>query len=76
MKNKKIIPLTITIVAVALMVMLGLSKFFETSWQNENTVDNVLSVNTNKSDELSNFDYPYLDYEGLINSTDKKVIEK
>lgn len=76
MKNKKIIPLTITIVAVALMGMLTLSKFFETTWQNENTVDNVLNVNTNKSDELSNFDYPYLDYEGLINSIDKKVIEK
>ena len=36
MKNKKIIPLTIAIVAVALIATLGLSKVFETGWQNEN----------------------------------------
>ena len=36
MKNKKIIPLTIAVVAVALIATLGLSKVFETGWQNEN----------------------------------------
>ena len=44
MKNKKIIPLTIAIVAVVLMGMLGLSKLFETSWQNEDQISNSLGT--------------------------------
>ncbi len=76
MKNKKIISLTIVIVAVVLIGVLGLSRFFEVSWQQENTVDNSLSINDINQNETVQFDYPYLDYEGLINSTDKKVIER
>lgn len=37
MKNKKIISLTVLIVAIALMGILGLSKVFEAAWQKENT---------------------------------------
>ncbi len=59
MKNKKIISLTIAIVAVVLVGVLGMSKFFETTWQNENTVDNSLNVEIiNNSNSI--FDYPYI----------------
>lgn len=60
MKNKKIIPLTITIVAVALVSILGLSKLFETGWLKENTVDNTLDADTENITEDSYFDYPYI----------------
>lgn len=73
MKNKKIIPMTIAMVAVVLVGMLVLSKFFETSWQRPEQVDNSLNVDSNKLDEPSNFDYPYLDYVSLCNSTDEAV---
>jgi len=76
MKNKKLIPITVCLVAAVLVGILGLSKFFETTWQNENTVDNNLSVNDIEQNETVKFDYPYIDYEGLINSTDKKVTER
>ncbi len=58
MKNKKIISLTIAIVAVVLIAVLGLSRFFETSWQNESTVDNSLSADIVENSE-SAFDYPF-----------------
>ena len=59
MRNKKIIPLTIAMVAVVLIGMLALSKFFETSWQRENTVDNSLDAEIADSNE-SVFNYPYV----------------
>lgn len=58
MKNKKLIFLTIAIVAVVLIGVLGMSRFFETSWQQENTVDNSLSADIVENSE-SAFDYPF-----------------
>lgn len=66
MKNKKIIALTIAIVAVVLVGVLGLSRFFETSWQNENTVDNSLSADIVDNSE-SVFNYPFTTYEEIKN---------
>ena len=76
MKNKNIVSLTVAIVAVVLIGMLGLSRIFETTWQQENTVDNSLNVDSDKLDEISNFDYPYIDYEGLCNTTDETIKER
>lgn len=60
MKNKKIISITVCLVAAVLVGILGLSKFFETTWQNEDTVDNSLDVKI-IDNSVSVFDYPYLD---------------
>ena len=60
MKNKNIIPLTIAMVAVVLMGMLGLSRVFEASWQQENTVDNSLNTDIENNSGDSYFDYPYI----------------
>ena len=74
MRNKKIIPLTIAMVAVVLIGMLGLSKFFETTWQNENTVDNSLNAEIIDSTETV-FDYPYFNIKEYENITDKQLLE-
>ena len=74
MKNKKIIPLTIAMVAVVLIGMLGLSKFFETTWQNENTVENSLNAEIIDSTETA-FDYPYFNIKEHENLTDKQLLE-
>ena len=60
MKNKKIISLTIFAVVLVAVGILGLSKAFETSWQNENTVDNNLNADIENITEDSYFDYPYI----------------
>lgn len=65
MKNKKIISLTIIIVAVVLIGVLGLSRFFENTWQNENTADNSLDVDITDNTE-SVFNYPYVDIDTAI----------
>ena len=44
MKNKKIISLTVFFVVLVLVGILGLSKLFETSWQNENQISNSLGT--------------------------------
>lgn len=59
MKNKKLIPITVCLVVAVLVGLLGLSKFFESTWQNEDTVDNSLDVKIiDNSDSI--FDYPYI----------------
>ena len=70
MKNKKIIPLTIAIVAVALIGTLGLSKIFENGWQNENTVDNSLNIDIIENTETV-FNYPYINKEIADNMEEK-----
>ena len=61
MKNKKIIPITVCLVAMVLVGMLCLSKFFETSWQRENTVDNGLTAEINSKKENSAvINYPFV----------------
>ena len=62
MKNKKIISLTVVAVGLVLTGILGLSKVFETTWQNENTVDNSLSADTVASKDESIINYPYANY--------------
>lgn len=62
MKNKKIVPMTIAMVAVVLIGMLSLSKVFENGWQQENTVDNSLSADTVASKDESIINYPYANY--------------
>ncbi len=69
MKSRKIISLTVLIVAIALMGILGLSKAFETAWQKENTIDNSLSAEI-VDDAGTVFDYPF-----QINDDMKKVID-
>ena len=64
MKNKKIISLTILAVVLVAVGILGLSKLFETSWQNENTVDNSLDAEI-IDDGASTFNYPYVNYTQL-----------
>ena len=59
MRNKKLIPITACLVAAVLIGMLGLSKFFETSWQQENTIDNNLNAEIVDSSE-SLYNYPYI----------------
>lgn len=59
MKNKKLIAITVCLVAAVLIGMFGLSKFFETTWQRENTVDNSLSAEITEDNETV-FNYPYL----------------
>lgn len=44
MKNKKIIPLTIAMVAVVLICILGMSKLFENTWQQPEQADNSLKT--------------------------------
>lgn len=60
MKNKKIIPLTIAMVAVVLIGMLGLSQFFETTWQNTGESENNLDVDESNLQKQTIFDYPYI----------------
>ena len=61
MKNKKIVPMTIAMVAVVLIGMLGLSKAFEITWQQENTVDNGLTAEINSKEENSAvINYPFV----------------
>jgi len=64
MKNRKIISLTVLIVAIALMGILGLSKAFVAAWQKENTIDNSLSAEI-VDDAGTVFDYPYVNYTQL-----------
>lgn len=59
MKNKKIISLTVVAVGLVLTGILGLSKVFETTWQNENTVDNSLDAEIVDSNE-SVFNYRFI----------------
>ena len=59
MKNKKIISLTIFAVVLVAVGILGLSKVFETSWQNENSVGNNLDVVIVENSEKV-FNYPYV----------------
>ena len=59
MKNKNIISLTVAIVAVVLIGMLGLSRIFETTWQQENTVDNNLNAEITDNSDIV-FNYPYV----------------
>ncbi len=73
MKNKKVVPLTVAVVAVVLIGILGLSKVFETRWQQENTVDNSLNAEI-VDDTETVFDYPYSVKEnGDINWTDDMI---
>ncbi|MBQ7902148.1 MAG: hypothetical protein IJ362_00280 [Oscillospiraceae bacterium] len=58
MKSNKIISTTIAMVAAILIGVLGLSKIFETTWQQENTVDNSLNIEINET-ENNVFDYRY-----------------
>ena len=44
MKNKKLIVITVCLVAAVLAGMLGMSRFFETSWQQPEQTDNNLSA--------------------------------
>ena len=66
MKNKKLISITVCLVAAVLVGILGLSKFFESTWQNENTVDNSLDAEIVDSSE-SVFNYPYITAQMLEN---------
>ena len=60
MKNKKIVVLTVAMVAVVLIGVLGMARFFENSWRQENTIDNSLSVDeSNLYQEPINIDYPF-----------------
>ena len=59
MKNIKIISLTVFAVVLVLAGMLGMSNVFETTWQQENTVDNSLSAEITEDNETA-FNYPYL----------------
>lgn len=70
MKNKKIIPITICLVVAVLIGILGLSKFFETSWQQENTVNNSLDAEI-ADDTETVFDYPYINKEIAENMEEK-----
>ena len=78
MKNRKIISLTVLIVAIALMGILGLSKAFETAWQKENTIDNSLSAEMVERNPYSNLertdlDYPFLTFEEFMGKSDEQV---
>ena len=66
MKNRKIALLTVLSVVIVAAGILGLSKFFETCWQNENTVDNSLDAEIVDSSE-SVFNYPYINAQMLEN---------
>ena len=74
MKNKNIISLTIFVVVLVAAGILGLSKFFEKSWQEENTVDNSLNAEIIDSTETV-FDYPYFNIKEYENITDKQLLE-
>lgn len=58
MKNKKLIPITFCLVVAVLVGMLGLSRFFENSWQQPEQTDNNLSAEI-VDDVTTVFDYPY-----------------
>ena len=73
MKNKKLIPITVCLVVAVLVGMLGLSKFFETTWQNENTVDNSLSAEV-VDDVETIFDYPFVIDNGETIDWDNKYM--
>ena len=75
MRNKKIIAITVCLVAAVLVGMLGLSKFFETTWQNENTVDNSLSAEVVDDIETA-FNYPYINKEIAENMEEKTGLQK
>jgi len=72
MKNKKLIPITFCLVVAVLAGILGLSKFFETTWQQENTVDNSLNAEIDNSKEESIINYPYENYTRL--DSERKTI--
>ena len=59
MKNKKLIVITACLVAAVLAGMLGMSRFFETSWQQPEQTDNNLSAEITDDNETA-FNYPYL----------------
>ena len=70
MKNRKIISLTIFAVVLVAVGIIGLSKLFETTWQNENTVDNSLSAEV-VDDAETVFNYPYINKEIAENMEEK-----
>ena len=72
MKNKKIVPMTIAMVAVVLIGMLALSKFFENSWQQENTVDNSLDAEIVENDN-NIFNYKYTNI--ALFKQDRSIVE-
>ena len=75
MKNKKIVPMTIAMVAVVLIGMLGLTKVFENGWQQENVVDN--SLNAEIADDTETvFDYPYFNIEEHSKITDRELLAR
>ncbi|MBQ8604784.1 MAG: hypothetical protein IJ410_08090 [Oscillospiraceae bacterium] len=58
MKKGKIAVITACAVVLILGGIIGLSKVFETSWQNENTVENSLDAQIIENSEMK-IDYPY-----------------
>ncbi|MBE6865705.1 MAG: hypothetical protein E7492_01930 [Ruminococcaceae bacterium] len=58
MKNKKLIPITVCLVAMVLIGILGFSKVFENSWQQPKQTDNNLSAEI-VDNVTTVFDYPY-----------------
>ncbi|MBQ8604785.1 MAG: hypothetical protein IJ410_08095 [Oscillospiraceae bacterium] len=75
MKKGKIAVITACAVVLILGGIIGLSKVFETSWQNENIVENSLNVNMDNTTIYSNlenseFDYPFLTEEECVNKKD------
>ena len=67
MKNRKIALLTVLSVVIVAVGILGLSKLFETGWQNENTVDNSLDAEIVENSEMK-IDYPYTISERSLNA--------
>ena len=58
-KKGKIAVITACAVVLILGGIIALSKVFETSWQQESTVDNILDAEIVDSNE-SVFNYPYV----------------
>ena len=77
MKNKKIIFLTLLVIAVVIIGVIGMSKRVESSWQTPDGVDNQLAVNENNLQvEESVFDYPYFNIKDHKQLTDNSVKER
>lgn len=71
MKKGKIAVITACAVVLILGGVIALSRAFENSWQNENTIDNSLNVEIVDSSE-SVFNYPYINAQILEN--DKSLL--
>ena len=65
MKKGKIAVITACAVMLILGGIIGLSRMFENSWQNENTIDNILDAEIVDSNE-SVFNYPYVSRQQAI----------